>query len=351
MKRLNKKAAIILLTSSLAFIVATVMLLDSIKLTSVIGTNQMSLIDLPKEESVYMAYLEVGAKFALAETMRVMPSSYEDMYTACNMGKESCKEVPVYFKAAFKKHVNSFNKAYEKNLKQILNIDDYEFKSRILTIDNKRVIELVGVSKEKAWINKNENLSYGFYPSFKILADLETLNEMSKTTENMVMTSFNQIVDKFQRCLNVNKDKAKCYCDGSDIDLSEIPEGYKISIVTTSEKDKLFGGAEYQFKLLDKNNQIVVYGRRQQVRTLRGIFGSYGITNEDLQSNRCFPGALSISRGEVISKETGKGKLYSFEGGANCKGYADFRMVEFVKEADYSNVSGPLCSDIGVKSG
>lgn len=184
-------------------------------------------------------------------------------------------------------------------------------------------------------------------PSFRIKASLEDLNQLSTTPETIAISSFNSIVNNFQKCLE--HDKVGCFCDESEINTVDIPEGYKISIITTAEKEKLFGGANYMFKLLDKNTNVVMQGRRQQIINIKGIFGAFEYIESDVKNKLCYPGAFSKSQGYLFDRSSGKFRLYIFSSDANCKGVAKFDMVTIIKESDYEKLKGAKCSEIGVK--
>lgn len=343
---MNKKATVILLSASLAFIIATVMLINGVKTVNVLGSAQMNLFSLQKEGYLYLAYIDNSAKFSLAETMKTAPLGSQDFYTLCKNNNAQCKDISQYFGQSFKKYLDSFNGAYD----QKLDLNSYNFSSKLVVLDNKLGIELIGVSTDNISIKKGEDITYFVSPNFKIRADLEDLNKLATTPETIAITFFNELVNKFQKCLEQNKEKDTCFCDQSEINPGELPEGYKVSIITTAEKEKLFGGVEYQFKLLDKGNSIVMYGRGQQIRTLKGIFGAYEYAKDDAEKNLCYPGAFSKINGYVFGNSSEKGKLYSFSGGANCKGVSAFNMVEFVKGSDFGKLNKADCSKIGIKS-
>lgn len=344
---MNKKAAIILLSASLAFLVASAILISpQIRTPTAIGDSQLKLFNLQKTEDSYMLYLDIAAKFALAETMK-MTDSGQEIYALCIAKQRACEELPQYFKTAFGKHVEAFNKAYKQNL----NVDNYEFKSKITALeDGKPAIEFLGISKDNIIVKKEQDLTYTIKPNFKIKAGLEELNKLAITPEIMAINYFNNVVDKFQRCIEKTKDqKISCFCENSEISPTMLPEGYEISIITTTKKENLLGGAEYQFKLY-KGESIVIREGRQKVRTLKGIFGAYELLEKDLENKLCYPGAFSVEQGYLIGKNSEKGKLHFYTGDANCKGVSTFSMVEFVKESDFGRLKSPECSEIGVKS-
>lgn len=337
---MNKKAAIILISASLAFFIASVIFLNTqLKTPNILGEAQLEILNLPKEAELYMAYIENAAKFALAETMKMNPPNQKDFYTLCSTGDELCNDLPQYFKATFSKHIKSFNKAYD----QKIDISNYKFES--MSITRKQAIETTGVSTDKIKIKKGENIVYMVEPNFKIQATLEELNELSTTPETIAIAFLYEVADKFKKCWEENKDKKKnCYCRDSEIKPSELPEGYTISIITTAEirKQKPLEEVNYQFKLLEKENKVVKH------ETLKGIFGAYEHIKNDLENKLCYPGAFSIDKGYVTDKNSEKGKLYFFEGAANCAGVAEFLMVEYVKESEFGNFEGrPDCPEIG----
>ena len=342
---MNKKATIILLSASLAFLVATVLLFKGIETTNVLGDIQINLSDLPKEGDMYLVYIDNAAKFALSETIKATPSGTEDFYTLCEKNHQMCNDIPQHFGPNFKKHLDSFNKVYN----QKLDIKNYKFSSKVITLDGKVGIEMTGVSTDKIDIKKGEFITYRVNPSFKIRASLEDLNRLAATSEISAVSFLNDIVNKFKKCSEY-KERVNCFCDKTEINPQELPEGYKISIITTAEKDKLFGGVEYQFKLFDPKDNLVVRGRTPQIKILAGIMGDYRYAEDDLKNNLCYPGALSKDKTYIIDKNSEKGRIFLFSGEANCKGVSTFNMAEFVRESDYSKLNKPLCSEIGIKS-
>lgn len=80
---MDKKAAIILLSASLAFIIATVILLNGVKTENILGSSQMSIFSVQKEGDLYLVYIDNAAKFSLAETIKITPSGSQDFYTLC----------------------------------------------------------------------------------------------------------------------------------------------------------------------------------------------------------------------------------------------------------------------------
>lgn len=328
---MNKKAAIILISASLAFFIASVIFLNTqLKTPNILGKTQIEMLNLDKEAELYLAYIENAAKFTLAETIKMYPDQ-EDKW-------------PQHFKTAFSKHVTSFNKAYD----QKIDMNNYKFEFESRSITRKQAVEITGTSTDEIEIRKGENIVYMVKPSFKIQATLKELDELATTPETIAIALLYELADKFKKCWEENKDKKKnCYCHESEINPSELPEGYSISIITTAEirKQKPPKEVNYQFKLLDKENKVVKY------KTLKGVFGAYEHIKNDLKNKLCYPGAFSIDKGYVIDKNSEKGKLYFFEGGANCKEVGEFSMVEYIKESEFGNFEGrPDCSKIGIKN-
>lgn len=342
--KVNKKAAIILLSASIAFFIASVMFLNTeIKLPTVLGENQMKLLNLQKEEVKYLIFIEDAAKLALAETIKMFPSTQQDFYELCRSKNRACEELPTYFKNSFQKYINSFNKAYNQNLK----LDNYEFKSKIIELEKKTAIELTGVSTSKVYMKKGEDILYIVKPNFKLRVSLDELNELATTPKTMAISFFNDVVKKFQMCSKIDKE-ISCICDDSLITPAELPEGYHIKISTTAGRELLDRVAEYKFELLYKNDVVDVEGKKM-VRNLRGRFGAHEFFNEDLNNKLCFPGIIPKSRIYFIEREFEKGWLFFFFGDANCAGISKFSMIEFVKESQLSEVKGPYCSKIGIK--
>lgn len=345
---MNKKAAIILLSASLAFVIATVMLLKGAETQNVLGDAQLNLSSLPKEDELYFAYIDNAVKFALAETIKLTPSGSQDFYTLCKNNNPSCDEISNHFGTIFQKHLDSFNMAYG----QKLDLKNYKFSSKLIVSGNKLEIELVGISMDPIEIKKSEDMTYKVKPNFKIRADLEELNSLATTTETIAITFFNDVANKFERCVRqINSGWNNCFCDNSEIDTKNLPEDYKVSIITTVEREQLFGGVEYQFKLLDKKGNVIARDRGKYIRTLKGVFGAYEYIDEDVKKNACYPGAFAKDRTYTFdSLNPTKGRLYLFSREANCKGVSKFDMVGFVREFDYGKVTGSDCSLIGVKS-
>lgn len=345
---MNKKAVVILLSASLAFVIATVLLLKGSGTVNVLGDTQLNLSLLTKEEGLYYAYIDNSAKFALAETIKLTPSGSQDFFTLCKDNNPSCSDISQHFGAIFKKHLDSFNTVYN----QKLGIQNYKFTSKLTTLDNKLAIELIGASTDKIVIKKGEDLEYKISPNFKIKSDLEELNKLATTKETIAITFFNDVVKKFQNCLQkINSGRNNCFCDNSEIDTKNLPEEYKISMITIVEREKLFGGVIYNLKLLDKNGNVVKYNRGEYVGTVKGIFGAYEYINEDIERNACYPGAFAKDRTYTFDGLSPvKGMVYLFSIEANCKGVSKFDMVGFIKESDYGKVTGSDCSLIGVKS-
>jgi len=338
---MNKKAAIILLSASLAFIIASVILMNTqLKMTNVLGDYQLALVGLQKEEGVYMAYIENAAKFSLAETMKILPTAKEDFYSLCKSKNRACSDdLPKHFRTAFKKHIDSFNIAYGQNIQ----LENYKFTSKLITLKG-TAIELVGVSTDFINIKKGEDIIYKVKPSFKIQANLDDLNKLATTSETIAIAFFNDVVNTLQRCSKINQ-KTSCYCDDSGFNPNELPEGYHIKISTAAERAQLSKAVEYKFELLYKND-IVKSGGREITRSLMGRFGAHKFFDQDTANKLCYPGI--ISKLDFIEKSDEKGKLYFFLGDANCAGVSKFSMVEFVKDSELGEVKGPYCSKIGV---
>ncbi len=343
---MNKKAAIILLSASLAFVLATVLLLRGAETTNVLGSAQLNLSSLHKEGELYLAYIDNAAKFSLSETMKSTPVGSQDFYTLCKKNNPLCNDISQHFGPNFMKHLDSFNKVYGQGLY----LKNYEFKSKIITINNQLGIELIGVSTDKIIIKKGEDIAYSVSPNFKIQASLEDLNNLATTAEIMAVSFLNGVVNKFQEC-SKQKEVTDCFCEKTGINPQELPEGYKVSIITIAEKEKLSERVEYKFKLFDPADKIVMRGRAEQIKTLKGIIiGAYEYVEGDVKNNFCYPGAFSKDKSYIFDKNSEKGQLYSFLGEANCKGVSTFNMVEFVKESDFGKINKPLCSEIGIKS-
>lgn len=346
MYRVNKKAAIILLSASLAFFVASVILMNTLKTPSVLGETQLNISRLFKEGNLYSAYIDNAAKFALAETIKFTPSGSQDFYTLCKNKNPSCSDISQHFGENFKKHLDSFNTAYD----QKLDIKSYKFSSEPTILNNKLAIKLVGTSTDPIIIQKGEDLMYMIKPNFKIIVDLEELNNLATTAETKAIAFFNDVTNKFEKCLRqINSGLNNCFCDKSEIDTKNLPENYVVSIITTVERKNLFGGVEYKFKLLDKKGNVITSDRGEYVKTLKGIFGAYEYI--DVDKNSCYPGAFEKDRPYTFdSLNTVKGKIYLFSRDANCVGVSKFNMVGFVRESDFGKVTGSDCSLIGVKS-
>jgi hypothetical protein len=345
---MNKKATIILLSASLAFIIATVILLNGVKTINILGSSQISIFSIQKEGDLYLAYIDNAAKFSLAETIKITPSGSQDFYTLCKNDKPSCAEISQHFGTIFKKHLDSFNTAYN----QKLDIKNYKFSSKLTKLDNQPAIEIIGVSTDQIILQKGEDLKYLISPNFKVRADLEELNSLATTTETIAITFFNDVASKFEKCLRqINSGLNNCFCDNSEIETKNLPEEYKISIITTVEREKLFGGVEYNIKLLDKKGNAVASKRGEYIKDLKGILGAYEYTDEDVKRNACYPGAFAKDRTYTFDGlNPVKGRIYLFSTEANCKGVSNFDMVGFIKESDYGKVTGSDCSLIGVKS-
>jgi len=346
---MNKKAAVILLAASLAFFVAGVILMNTIKTPRVLGETQLNLSMLHKEGELYMAYIDNAAKFALAETVKTVPSGSQDFYTLCKTNHVLCNDFSKYFGEKFAKHLASFNKAYNQDI----GIKSYKFSSKPIRLNNQPAIELIGVSTEQIRIQKGEDITYLLYPNFKVQADLEELNKLATTKETLAIAFFNELANKVYECLKQKNSKLdNCFCDDSEIDVKNLPEDYKISIITTADREKLFGGVVYYFKLLDSKGKPVTIVRDQPVSTnFKSIFGAYEYIDEDTKKNVCYPGAFAKDRTYTFEGVNQvKGRLYLFSGEANCVGVSKFNMVGFIKESDYGKVTGSDCSLIGVKT-
>lgn len=345
---MNKKATIILLSASLAFFIASVIFMNTIKTPSILGETQLNISGLSKEGDLYLIYINNAVKFSLAETIKITPSGSQDFYTLCKSNNPPCNEISQHFGKSFKKHLDSFNTAYN----QKLDIKNYKFISKLTTLDNKRAIEIIGTSTDPIIIQKGEDLEYKISPNFKIIADLEELNSLATTTETIAITFFNDVANKFEKCLRqINSGLNNCFCDNSEIDTKNLPEDYKVSIITILEREKLFGGVEHKFKLLDKKGNVVARERGEYIKTLRGIFGAYEYIDEDVKINACYPGAFAKDRTYTFDGlNPVKGRIYLFSREANCEGVSNFNMVGFIKESDYGKITGSDCSLIGVKS-
>ena len=341
---MNKKAAIILLSASIAFFIASVIFLNTqIKMPYVLGDSQLAILGLEEDAEIYRTYLETAAKFSLAESIKVVPEGQKkDFYTLCSEKHKVCDELPIYVKKAFKKHLTSFNKVYDQNL----NINNYEFKTTQRVLDNKAAIELVGVSTGKIVIRKGDNIQYSEKPNFKMAVNLEELNELATTSETIAKSFFRDVVEKFKNCPSKNEGK-NCLCENSIINPDELPEGYHIKITTESERNELSKSAKYKFELL-RGNEVISVDKRSTVYIV-GRFGAHDFIKKDKDENLCYPGIISKQRIYFIEKESEKIQLFFYISEANCPGISEFSMVDIVKESELEGLTSTECKDIGVK--
>lgn len=333
---MNKKAAIILLSASLAFIISSIMLLNThLKTGYVMGDSQMAMIGIHKEAEIYLMYIDTAAKFSLADTIK----QKKDSYDLCSKGKqEACNELSKHFRNIFKKHITSFNKVYAQNI----DVNNYEFKFEFRISGDEVIVGLTGISKDNIIIKIGEKIRYKVKPSFKILVNLAELDELATTPKTIAISFFNDLVNKFKKCPEKNSGK-NCICEDTEINPNELPDDYRIKITTEATKEALAKSAKYKFELL-YNNEVVAS------RELMGKFGAFEFVKTDIDNKICYPGIIPKERVYLgIEKGAEKGKLYFSVRDANCKGVSKFSMVEFVKESNFGELTITKCKEIGVK--
>lgn len=350
---MNKKAAIILLSASIAFFIASAIFFSTqVKMPYVLGDSQMSVARLHEEGELYLAYLEDAAKLALAESMKIIPKDQKkDIYTLCSEKPESCDEISKHFKGIFKKHVESFNKAYDQHL----SVDNYKFDLARRTIDGKPLIELVAVSTDEVKVKKGEDIEYTIKPSFRIQASLDELNQLSATSEVIAVLFFKEVVDKFKNCQKQDK-KTTCICGDPEIDPNKLPEGYHIKVTTEAEREDLIRAANYKFELLHGNDVVPIgkigwwlWKKDKVFESVPGRLGAFEFISADFNKSLCYPGAISKPRVYLIEKNSEKGKLFFFVEPANCQGISEFSMVAIVRESELKGLTTTKCEEIGVK--
>ena len=178
MKIQSKKGAVILLISSLAFLM-TVFLLANYQLKAeFLGQKQADLLDIASKGENALLYIDQMAEISLAETWKskygrqqpyIFSESCQESITVFNACSSDFKKA---FESIFVKNMIVFNEIYKQDLKyKYFNIDVTPYGIK----DSFEGLDVKGTATEKIII-KQDGIKYGITPNFHIRLSIEELD-------------------------------------------------------------------------------------------------------------------------------------------------------------------------------
>lgn len=182
----SKKGTVILIISSLAFLIAAILLLN-VQSTSnnFMGNTEFVLIELSREGNNRVLFIEQAAKFSLAHALNDQPRAGQPLRVECGNKFDtfrSCEEkLKKSFGTSFEKYLTLFNEAYQSNLK----LKDYTITVEPYGTDEKvEGINLKGVSNINIILDK-ENVKYQIKPNFSLKLNKQELQALSEREQNL----------------------------------------------------------------------------------------------------------------------------------------------------------------------
>lgn len=263
MKRMSKKGTVILLMSSLAFLLIVFLLGDYQLKADYLGQRELEVISIADEAESALLYIDQMMRISIAETWGETYGRYDPKYDIKKyIFAERCRSLIDFaacksdFERAFKSPV------FQKNLKHFNKLYNQDFKVEDFSIEIKPYgsdyllegLEIIGFSEKKLKF-EFEDLTYQINPSFHIerftIGEMDLLTGKSealkKQQEEKESRGFFDVLSEImQNCVSVTEN-TECKCDGPDIYPQGSSEDYTMNLTWVAEE-------EYKLRLLRKGN-------------------------------------------------------------------------------------------------
>ncbi|MBU4501484.1 MAG: hypothetical protein KKA79_02750 [Nanoarchaeota archaeon] len=289
MKKIFKKGTVVLLISSLSFLLIVFLLADYQLNSNYLGQNEIEVIAIADEAESALFYIDQMIKLSIAETWG---NTYGRINSTLDAEKgymfaDRCRTLTDFgacksdFEIEFRnsvllRNIARFNELYSQDFKT--GDFDIEIKS-YGSNDNLEGLEIIGTTDKKIEIDK-DGIIYKIAPKFHI--QRFTIDEMDLLTgkaehikslrlEKQSLEFFDKLSKAMKDCVSVKENIYPCRCDGSDIPIQEKSEEYTMKINQIAEK-------EYKLQLWKEETSTI-----EKEETIKGkLLGLY--INENVRT-------------------------------------------------------------------